>query len=87
MSFLDTLKTKLGPARGKVADLAHQHGDKIDHGIEKAARMVDQRTKGKYSDKIESGTVKARNAVDRLGHRDDDGAPPPPPSPPPPPTA
>ncbi|MFF8386225.1 antitoxin [Streptomyces kanasensis] len=83
MSFLDTLKTKLGPARGKVSDLAHQHGDKIDHGIEKAARMVDQRTKGKYSDKIESGTVKARNAVDRLAHRDDDGAAPPPPPPPP----
>ncbi|GGP98553.1 antitoxin [Streptomyces roseolilacinus] len=84
MSFLDTLKTKLAPARGKVSDLAQQHGDRIDHGIEKAARMVDQRTKGKYTDKIETGTVKARHAVDRLAHRDDgSGAPPAPPAPPP----
>lgn len=35
MGFLDTLKTKLGPAKGKVSDLAQQHGEKIDHGIEK----------------------------------------------------
>ncbi|MDT9685752.1 antitoxin [Streptomyces sp. TRM76323] len=84
MGFLDTLKTKLAPARGKVSDLAQQHGDRIDHGIEKAARMVDQRTRGKYSDKIESGTVRARHAVDRLAHRDDGGgAPPAPPAPPP----
>ncbi|CAL9550063.1 antitoxin [Streptomyces thermolilacinus] len=88
MGFLDTLKTKLGPAKGKVSDLAQQHGDKIDHGIEKAARMVDHRTKGKYTDKIESGTVKARHAMDRLAHRDDEGGTPPgpsttPPTPPP----
>ncbi|CAL9309166.1 MULTISPECIES: antitoxin [unclassified Streptomyces] len=88
MGFLDTLKTKLGPAKGKVSDLAQQHGHKIDHGIEKAARMVDQRTKGKYTDKIETGTVKARHAVDRLAHRDDGHDTPPgpsttPPTPPP----
>ncbi|MFV2118818.1 antitoxin [Streptomyces sp. Act-28] len=85
MGFLDTLKTKIAPARGKVSDLAQQHGDKIDQGIEKAARMVDQRTRGKYSDRIESGTVKARHAVDRLAQRDDGAgaSPTPPPTPPP----
>ncbi|WP_374985511.1 antitoxin [Streptomyces fradiae] len=93
MGFLDTLKTKLGPAKGKVSDLAQQHGEKIDHGIEKTARMVDQKTKGKYTDKIESGTVKARHAMDRLAHRDEEGGTPPgpaasPPTPPgPPPSA
>ncbi|WP_149180290.1 antitoxin [Streptomyces sp. TRM49041] len=80
MGFLDTLKTKLAPARDKVSGLAQQHGDKIDHGIEKAARVVDQKTKGKYSDKIESGTDRARHAVDRLAHRNDGSAPPEPPA-------
>ncbi|MFH8260404.1 antitoxin [Streptomyces roseolus] len=71
MGFLDSLKAKLGPAKGKVSDLAQQHGDKIDQGLEKAARIVDEKTKGKYSDKIQSGTGKAKDAIDRMGHKDD----------------
>ncbi|MFD8015439.1 antitoxin [Streptomyces sp. NPDC058955] len=84
MGLLDSLKAKLGPAKHKVADLAQQHGDKIDHGLDKAAKMVDEKTKGKYSDKIQSGTGKAKDAIDRIGRKDDgtpggDGTPPPPP--------
>ncbi|MER7107535.1 antitoxin [Streptomyces sp. NPDC000229] len=82
MGFLDSLKAKLGPAKDKVSDLAHQHESKIDHGLDKAARMVDQKTKGKYSDKIQSGTGKAKNAVGRIAHKDDGGTPPAPPVPP-----
>ncbi|MEU6484097.1 antitoxin [Streptomyces sp. NPDC046887] len=78
MGFLDTLKAKLAPAKDRVSGLAQQHEGKIDQGLEKAARMVDERTKGKYSDKIESGTGKAKNAVGRIAHRDEGGAPPPP---------
>ncbi|MCK8675864.1 antitoxin [Streptomyces lichenis] len=78
MGFLDTLKAKLGPAKDRVSDLAQQHEGKIDQGLEKAARMVDERTKGKYSDKIESGTGKAKDAVGRIAHRDEGGSPPPP---------
>ncbi|GAA1428843.1 hypothetical protein GCM10009601_42790 [Streptomyces thermospinosisporus] len=73
MGFLDRMKDKLGPAKGKVSDLAQQHGDKIQHGLDKAARTVDQRTKGKYSDRIESGTGKAKHAMERLAHKKDDG--------------
>ncbi|MYS10927.1 antitoxin [Streptomyces sp. SID6041] len=91
MGLLDSLKAKLGPAKDKVADLAQQHGDKIDHGIDKAAKMVDEKTKGKYSDKIHTGTDKAKDALDRIGHQDGgtpgDGTTPPPagsgPTPPP----
>ncbi|MFF1833095.1 antitoxin [Streptomyces sp. NPDC058231] len=71
MGFLDNLKAKLSPAKEKVGDLAQQHGAKIDHGIEKAARTVDQKTKGKYTDKIESGTQKAKDAIERLSHKDE----------------
>ncbi|MET7754999.1 antitoxin [Streptomyces sp. NPDC005389] len=71
MGLLDSLKAKLAPAKDKVADLAQQHGGKIDHGIDKAAKLVDEKTKGKYSDKIHSGTDKAKGALDRIGHKDD----------------
>ncbi|MFE3327261.1 antitoxin [Streptomyces sp. NPDC059176] len=90
MSILDTLKAKIAPARDKVSDFTHQHGEKIEHGLEKvehglerAAQSVDHRTKGKYSDKIESGTGKAKEALGRLAPKEDgapkdDSVPPPP---------
>ena len=65
MGLLDNLKAKLAPAKDKVSDLAQQHEDKIQHGLDKAAQGVDSKTKGKYSDKIESGTGKAKDAMDR----------------------
>ena len=85
MGLLDNLKAKLAPAKGKVSDLAHQHGGKIEHGLDKAANMVDKKTKGKYSDKIQTGTGKAKHAMDRLAHKEGGGTTPPtdaPPSPP-----
>ncbi|MGW2640353.1 antitoxin [Streptomyces sp. NPDC001348] len=75
MGLLHTLKVRLAPARDKVTHFAHQHGDTIDriehrieHGIDKAAKAVDERTKGKYSDRIHAGTGKAKHAMDRLAH-------------------
>ncbi|WP_328438171.1 antitoxin [Streptomyces sp. NBC_00444] len=89
MGLLDKMKAKLAPAKDKVSGLAQQHGDKITHGLDKAAETVDKKTKGKYSGKIQSGTGKAKGAMDRLARKDDTGtgdAPttPPPDSPPPP---
>jgi hypothetical protein len=69
MGLLDNMKAKLGPAKGKVSDLAQRHEDKIHHGLDKAAHVVDKRTKGKYSDRIQSGTGKAKGAMDRLAHK------------------
>lgn len=88
MGFLDKLKDKLAPAKDKVSGLAQQHGDKIDHGLDKAAKVVDAKTKGKYSDKIQTGTGKAKHAVDRIagasGHgKDSGGGGTTPPTPPP----
>lgn len=73
MGLLDSLKAKLAPAKDKVSGLAQQHEAKIDQGLDKAAKMVDEKTKGKYSAKIESGTGKAKDALERIAHRDDDG--------------
>ncbi|MDX3450766.1 antitoxin [Streptomyces sp. ME02-8801-2C] len=87
MGLLDNLKAKLTPAKEKVSDLAQQHGDKIERGIDKAAKTVDEKTKGKYSDKIHTGTDKAKGAVERMAHKDggsrDDMFTPPPDAPPP----
>ncbi|MEN3585222.1 antitoxin [Streptomyces sp. ZYX-F-203] len=71
MGLLDNMKAKLTPAKGKVSGLAREHGDKIDRGLDKVAKSVDQRTKGKYSERIQSGTGKAKDAMDRLAHRDE----------------
>lgn len=71
MGLLENVKAKLGPAMGKVSDLAHRHEGKIHHGLDKAAHAVDKRTKGKYSDRIQSGTGRAKHAMDRLTHHGD----------------
>ncbi|MFF1276439.1 antitoxin [Streptomyces marokkonensis] len=73
MGLLDNLKAGLGPARDKVSGLAQRHEDRIQHGLDRAARTVDARTKGKYSDRIQSGTGKAKSAVDRFTHRNEPG--------------
>jgi hypothetical protein len=74
MGLMDSLKAKLAPAKDKVSGLAQQHGGKIENGLDKAAKMVDEKTKGKYSDKIQTGTGKAKDAMDRLAHKDDTGS-------------
>ncbi|MGW0083733.1 antitoxin [Streptomyces sp. NPDC003393] len=68
MGLLDNMKAKLGPAKEKVADLAQRQQGSIEHGLDKAARTVDEKTKGKYSEKIHAGTDKAKGAVDRIAH-------------------
>jgi hypothetical protein len=73
MGLLDSMKSKLAPAKDKVSDLAREHGDKVQHGIDKAAKAVDERTKGKYTDKIQAGTGKAKEAMDRLAHKEGQG--------------
>ncbi|WP_406865469.1 antitoxin [Streptomyces sp. HUAS MG47] len=80
MGFMDSLKAKLGPAQDKVSDLAKKHEKKIDENLDKAARMVDEKTKGKYSTKIHSGTGKAKGTVGRIAHKERDGDDNPPPA-------
>lgn len=63
MSFMDTLKEKLGMSKDKAGDLAHQHWDKVDQGMDKAAKTADSKTGGKYSGKIDSGVEKAKGTL------------------------
>lgn len=74
MSFMDKMKKKAEEldlknkaahaatqARTKAGDLASQNRDKIDSVVDKASSTIDQRTEGKYADKI----AKARAQVDK----------------------
>jgi len=40
--------------------------DKVHDGIDKAAELVDDKTKGKYSDKVDTVQGKAKEAVEKL---------------------
>ncbi|MFC8963993.1 antitoxin [Streptomyces sp. NPDC057094] len=84
MGLMDHLKAKLEPAKDKVSGLAQQHGHKVNDGLEKAARIVDEKTKHKYSGTIRTGTGKAKDAMDRLASKEGDGPATPPDMPTPP---
>jgi MT0933-like antitoxin protein len=64
MGFLDKLKKQATKA-------VDQHGEKVADGIDKAAGVVDKKTKGKYTDKIETGRGKAKDALDKLDGKND----------------
>ncbi|MFG2621552.1 antitoxin [Streptomyces sp. NPDC048507] len=81
MGLLDNLKAKLAPAKDKVGDLAQQHEGKIGENLDKVARAVDSKTHGKYSDRITSGTDKAKDALGKIAHKDTPGGPTPPAAP------
>ena len=79
MGFLDRFKGK-GGLKDKAVDLAKQHDDKIDQGIDKASGLADKATKGKYTDKIDGAAQKAKDAYEKPQAQQD--SPPPPPAPP-----
>ena len=71
MSFMDTLKGKLGMSKDKAGDLGQQHGDKVDQGLDKTGETADSKTGGKHGDQIDSGVDKAKDAVQDYGDKGD----------------
>lgn len=65
MGFLDDAKAKLTGA-------VDSQGDKIADGLDKAAEVIDDKTGGKYTDKIDTGVEKAKDALDGLDGKNDD---------------
>ncbi|MEU7630939.1 antitoxin [Nocardia sp. NPDC049220] len=59
MSLADTLKGLLD--KGK--ETAAKNADKINDAVDKAGDFIDQKTHGKYSDKIEKGKEAAKKVV------------------------
>ncbi|MBO2436795.1 antitoxin [Actinomadura nitritigenes] len=61
MSFVDKVKEMLG-----------QHSDQAKKGVDKGGDMFDQKTGGKYADKVDKAQDKADDYIDR-GDRGDEG--------------
>ncbi|MBJ8344175.1 antitoxin [Antrihabitans sp. YC2-6] len=59
MGLSDKLKDAVD--KGKAA--AAKNSDKITGAVDKAGGFIDQKTKGKYSDKIEKGKAAAKKAI------------------------
>lgn len=72
MSLLDKFRSRTGALKHKAGGLAHDHGDKIGGGLDKASGAVNKATRGRFEDKIDKATGKAKEGVDKLGHRDDE---------------
>ncbi|GAA3215442.1 antitoxin [Streptomyces sp. XM83C] len=53
--------------KDKAEDLAQAHGDKISDGLEKVGDLIDDKTHGKHSDKIDTVVDKAQDYVEKLG--------------------
>lgn len=56
----------MGGFLDKAQDMADQHDDKVDQGLERAGDAADQRTGGGHSDQIDK-------AVDQAQQRTGDG--------------
>ncbi|WP_280269855.1 antitoxin [Nocardia wallacei] len=86
MSLMDTLKGLVGKGR----DAAAENAEKIHGAVDKAGSFIDEKTGGKYSDKIEKGTEKVKGAIpeqDKAPGGPGEATPPPPPPPAPEPPA
>jgi hypothetical protein len=56
--------------RRKAKKMASDHPDKINKGLGKVGDIVDKRTGGKYSDKIDKGEEAAGEYVRKTGEGD-----------------
>ncbi|CAN5831248.1 antitoxin [soil metagenome] len=63
MSFLRDLGRTTRRLQDRAEQLAGEHGDKIDRGIDQAARLANLRTGGRHRGKITGGASKAKQAV------------------------
>ncbi|MFJ8055432.1 antitoxin [Streptomyces sp. NPDC096142] len=56
----------LDKLKDKAEEIAEEHGGKIAGGLEKAGDLVDEKTDGKHSERIDTAVDKAQALVRRL---------------------
>ena len=71
MGFLHSLKERFGN-KGTARDLARQHGDEIDDGIDRTGHLADERTGGKHGEQIDRGGDRAQDAIGKWSGKDRD---------------
>ena len=57
---------RLNDLKSKAVDATVEHSDKIQQTVDKVASTADQRTGGKYHERIEQAGAKAGNLLDSL---------------------
>ncbi|MCW3019807.1 MAG: hypothetical protein JWN10_2115 [Solirubrobacterales bacterium] len=69
------ISDRLNELKSKAVDATVEHSDKIQEAVEKVASTADQRTGGKYHERIEQAGAKAGSLLDSLkGAPDQAGA-------------
>ena len=72
------LSDRLKDLRSKAEDAVVEHKDQIQQTVQKVGEAADQRTGGKYHEKIQKAGEKATGFVDGIGDEDaKEGAAPP----------
>lgn len=65
-------KEALADAKSKAGEVAHDQKAKVEELLEKAGNALDEKTDGKYADKVAQVKTKAGDLVDRVAsHRPD----------------
>lgn len=68
-------KEKLADAKSKAGEVAHDQKAKVEELLEKAGNALDEKTDGKYAEKVAAVKTKAGDLVDRVAsHRPGAGA-------------
>jgi hypothetical protein len=70
------ISDKLNELKRKAQDAAVEHKDQINEAVEKAQAAADQRTAGKYHDRIAKAGAKVKGYVENLNPEGEGGAPP-----------
>lgn len=55
--------------KDKATELIKGNPDKVDEAIDKAGDMLDEKTAGQYSDKVDLAQQKAKDAAHGLGQQ------------------
>jgi|GEM_PF-3299948 len=69
--FADRATELADKATDRARELAAEHNDTIDAKLDRAAGYLDEKTGGKYSDRIGTGVGKAKESLDRFAEPED----------------
>jgi ElaB/YqjD/DUF883 family membrane-anchored ribosome-binding protein len=53
----------------KAGEATHEHRERIEDLLDKAGNAIDQRTEGRYADKVSRARLQLERGVDRLAER------------------
>ena len=75
MSQFDKIKDVAQDLGEKADDLAEQHGDKIDQGLDKGEKLIKDNVADQHDPKVDAAMDKARAYLDKMQEPEADDAP------------